>query len=250
MSSAGPVSTMRPRYITAIAVGDVLHDREIVRDEDVGEAEPRLQLLQEVEDLRPDRHVERRHRLVADDELRLDRKRPGDADALALPAGELVRVAPGVERLEPDHLEELGDALLALGRRHHVVQHQRLGENLADGHARVERRERVLEDQLHLAAQGAEGGLAQGGDIVAVEDDAAGGRLDQPHHEPPDRRLAAAGLADERQRLAGAEHEGHAVDRLHGRKRPPERRALRDEVLHEIVDGEHVLAHRPPAAQA
>ena len=58
-------------------------------------------------------------------------------------------------------LEELGDALLALGRRHDVVQHQRLGENLADGHARVERRERVLEDQLHLAAQGAEGGLAR-----------------------------------------------------------------------------------------
>ena len=42
------------------AVGDVLHHGEIVRDEDVGEAEPVLQVAQQVEDLRADRDVERR----------------------------------------------------------------------------------------------------------------------------------------------------------------------------------------------
>ena len=75
------------------AVGDVLHHREIVRDEDVGEAEPVLQIAQQIDDLRPDRDVERRDRLVADDELRLDRERAGDGDALALAAGEFVRIA-------------------------------------------------------------------------------------------------------------------------------------------------------------
>ena len=48
---------------------------------------------QQVQDLRLDRDVERRDRLVADDQARLDGERARDADALALPAGELVRVA-------------------------------------------------------------------------------------------------------------------------------------------------------------
>ena len=50
-------------------VGDVLHDAEVVRDEQVGQAELGLQVLQQVDDLRLDRDVERADRLVADDEL-------------------------------------------------------------------------------------------------------------------------------------------------------------------------------------
>ena len=98
-SSVGAVSTMRPRYITATLIGDVLHHRKIVGDEHVGEAQPLLQIAQQVEDLRADRHIERRDRLVADDQLRLDRERARDHDALALPAGELVRIARGKARL-------------------------------------------------------------------------------------------------------------------------------------------------------
>ena len=75
------------------AVGDVLHHREVVRDEDIGEPEPPLQVAQQIEDLRADRDVERRDRLVADDQLRLDRERARDGDALALAAGEFVRIA-------------------------------------------------------------------------------------------------------------------------------------------------------------
>ena len=89
----------------------MLHHREIVRDEDVGEAEAPLQVAQQVEHLRLDRDVERRDRLVADDQLRLDRERAGDRDALALAAGELVRIALREARLEPDQLQQLGDAL-------------------------------------------------------------------------------------------------------------------------------------------
>src|SRR5262245_770820 len=64
-----------------------------------------LQLYQEVEDLRLDRHVERADRLVAHDQRRAERQRAGDTDALALAAGELVRVAPDHVRLE-SHLGE------------------------------------------------------------------------------------------------------------------------------------------------
>ena len=51
-----------------------------------------LQVLEQVEDLRLDRDVERGDRLVADDEVRVQGERARDADALALAAGELVRI--------------------------------------------------------------------------------------------------------------------------------------------------------------
>ena len=63
--------------MTATLVGDVAHHRQIVGDEEVGEAEPLLQVLQQVDDLALDRHVERRDRLVADDDARLDARARG-----------------------------------------------------------------------------------------------------------------------------------------------------------------------------
>ena len=77
-------------------VADVLDDAHVVGDEQVGQAELPLQLLQEVQDLRLDRDVEGRDRLVADDEVRLEGQRAGDPDPLSLAAGEFVRVAAGV----------------------------------------------------------------------------------------------------------------------------------------------------------
>ena len=52
------------------------------------------------------------------------------------------------------------------------------------------------------------------GQVDAVELHRAGGRLAQADHRPPGRALAAARLADEAERLALADLEGHVVDRL------------------------------------
>ena len=92
-SSRSLSSTISPRYITATRS---LMCRITARSCAMmieRQAEAVLQILEQVDDLRLDRHVERRDRLVADDELRLAGERPGDADALALAAGELVRIA-------------------------------------------------------------------------------------------------------------------------------------------------------------
>ena len=69
-----------------------------------------LQVLEQVEDLRLDRDVERRDRLVADDQLRVQRERARDPDALALAARELVRVAVREARVEADDVEQLAHA--------------------------------------------------------------------------------------------------------------------------------------------
>ena len=95
------------------AIARVAHHRQVVGDEDEAQVELVLELVEQVEHLRLDRHVERRHRLVEHDHLRTERQRPGDADALALTAGELVRVAVAVLGQQADPLEQVGDPLTA-----------------------------------------------------------------------------------------------------------------------------------------
>jgi hypothetical protein len=63
-----------------------------VRDEEIGEAEIALQLLQKIHDLRADADVESGNRLIGDDELRPQGESAGNADALALASGKLVRI--------------------------------------------------------------------------------------------------------------------------------------------------------------
>ena len=61
-----------------------------------------LQLRQQVQHLRADGDVERRDRLVEHEDFRPQHQRAGDGDALALAAGEHVRVAVVELRPQPD----------------------------------------------------------------------------------------------------------------------------------------------------
>ncbi|WP_203236392.1 hypothetical protein [Methylobacterium crusticola] len=82
---------------------------QIVADEQDGEPELAAQVGEEVHHLRLDRHVERRDRLVRDDEIRSGGERPGDRDTLTLPAGELVREAARLVWTQPDLREQRPD---------------------------------------------------------------------------------------------------------------------------------------------
>src|SRR4051812_25304718 len=138
------------------AVAHVAHDGEIVGDEDDRQPELALKVTQQVQDLRLDRDVEGRDGFVGDDQLGIERKGAGDADALALAARELVREAVVVLGVEPDLLHQLLDLRLQPAARLAVVEAvdaERLADDRADRLARVERRVRVLEDHLHLATE-------------------------------------------------------------------------------------------------
>src|SRR5206468_5337961 len=91
------------------ARGQELHDPEVVADEQAGEAVLALQLLEEVEDLCLHRHVEGRGGFVGHEQPRLESEGPGDAHALALTAGQLVRVAVPEAPLEMDAVEQTLD---------------------------------------------------------------------------------------------------------------------------------------------
>jgi len=82
-------------HVAAVHHGDTLtglgNDTEIVRHEQDCHVEITTALLDQLEDLRLGRHVERRSRFVGDQESRTGRDRDGDHDALAHAAGEFVR---------------------------------------------------------------------------------------------------------------------------------------------------------------
>src|SRR5262249_15153306 len=150
-------------------------------------------------------------------------QRAGDDHALLHAAAELVRVAaraPGRLR-DADEVEHLDDPGLRLAAGSGGVGGQQPAPPLAPREHRVEGGGRVRED--HRDARAADGAhlsrrfLQQ---VLAVEPDGAGDDaprwLDQPHDRLRDRRLAAAALPDDAQRLAARDAEAHAVDRLHG----------------------------------
>ena len=192
----------------------VFDHRQVVSDEEVGQAELLLQAFEQVHDLGLDRHVEGRDRLVADDQRRVDREGAGDADALALTAAELVRVAVAVAAREPDRLQQLVDALGSrLARRREAVDVERLGDDLAHRLAGVEGGVGILEDHRHLSPLAPHVTGRQLPQVPTLEQDPAGGRLDQANDGPSQRGLAAPGLADQTQGLAGPDRE---VDAVHG----------------------------------
>ncbi len=92
-ASAVPCSTMRPAAHHDDAVAQQAHHVEIVRHEQIAHAHRLLEVLQQVEHHRLHRDVERRGRLVEDDELWVQRDGARDADTRLLAAGELMRKA-------------------------------------------------------------------------------------------------------------------------------------------------------------
>src|SRR6185437_5211086 len=197
------------------AVGEVLDDAEIMADEEIGEAEGLAQLDEEVQHLRLDRDVERRHRLVADDEFRLHRQRPGDADAGALPAGELMRVAAHIGRVEADAAQQLVDIGGEFGAGDDAVHRGRLANDVAHPHARVERGVGVLENHLDGELRRLALRRRQRGAVAPAIEDGAGARRHDAGDDAAERRLAAAGFADETDDLAGADDEIDRGDGVH-----------------------------------
>jgi hypothetical protein len=191
----------------------VSHHREVVGDEDIGKAEAALQVSHEVDDLCLNRDVECRHRLVADDQLRLDRERTSDADALALPAREFVRIAAGVIGTQTHRAQQFSHPRVHVGGGlRQPMQAQRFGQQARHRHGRIERRIRILKDDLQRASSLAQRARIKRAEILPIEVDLARGRLDQPQQQPPQSRLPAPGLADDPDRFTGHHRQVHVVD--------------------------------------
>ena len=208
----------------ADAVGHLAHDAEVVGDEQQRHAVARLQGLQELQDLRLDGDVERRGRLVGDQQVGLVGQSHGDHHALALAARELVRegVEP-VRRLgNADLLQQLERALARGRARQALVQDQHLVHLPLDRVQRVERGHRLLEDHRDAVAAHVQKVARRRADqLAALEADAAvgmvGHRVGQELQDRQRRhRLARARFAHHRQGLAALDLEADVAHGAHG----------------------------------
>src|SRR5664280_2941113 len=183
--------------------------------------EGRGELLDQVLDPLGRDRVERRAGLVHQDDVRVDGDRPGDAQPLLLAAGEREPRLPSevVLHLVPERrlLQALLDGLVEAGAVGDAVPARTVGDILVDGHRE---RVRALEDEsdappyldrLHLRTV----------DVLAVEEDGPANlrRRDQvvhPVEAAQDRRLAAAGRADEGGHRARGDVHGDVAHRALG----------------------------------
>jgi len=134
--------------------------------------------------------VERRQRLVQQEDVRLRSERAGERDPLLLPAGERLRV-PVAHPREADEVEQSSDAT---ARVCHVGEVEPVGDVLADAHVREQRV--LLEHDADVARLGRDAR-----DVRPAEPHGARGRLLEAGDEPEGGRLPAARRADEREEL-------------------------------------------------
>ena len=158
------------------AVGDLGDHAEVVGDQDDRQVALAVELLEQAQDLRLDRHVERRRRLVGDQHLRLEREGHRDHRPLAHAARVLVRVVvhPPLGVGDPDGVEELDRPLAGALVGLVAVGADRLDDLPADPVDRVQRGHRVLEDHRDLlAADLAHRVLREAHQVAALVDDLA-----------------------------------------------------------------------------
>ena len=138
-------------------VGDAPDNVEVVGDEQHRHAELGLQVFEQLEDLRLHGDVERRRRLVGDQEIGAVGERHGDHHALALTARKLVRI--GAEPLSGVGDADLGQKLDDSRWRRRatpVVERDDLADLPLDRMQRIERGHRLLKNHgdgraAHLA---------------------------------------------------------------------------------------------------
>ena len=134
---------------------------------------PGLQVAQQVDHLFLHRAVQGRGGFVEQYQLRLHDQRPGNGDALALPARELMGVAMTALRIQAHFLQDPDHRRLAFLLSANVMGQQAFADDLLHRHARAQAAKRVLEHHLHLPAQRAQQVLAEDVELFITEADFA-----------------------------------------------------------------------------
>ena len=93
-----------------------------------------------------------------------------------------------------------------------VIDDQRLGDDVFNAHARIERGVRILENNLHAPPQLAQLSCRDGEEVVAIERNCARVGFDEAQQQASDGAFSGAGFADDAERLAAFDVEGDIVD--------------------------------------
>ena len=138
------------------AIGELAHQVQVVGDQQHRHPGLALQIVEQAQDLRAQRHVQRRGGLIGQQQARPARQGHGDHRALALAARELVRKAVGAAA-------RVGNAgggqgfdrrVPGLPAAEGLLEFQHLGHLVAHREERVQGRHRLLEDHGDVIARG------------------------------------------------------------------------------------------------
>src|SRR5918996_5128049 len=140
-----------------------------------------LQVLEQVDDLRLNRHIERGYGFVRNDEIGIEGQRPSQANSLALSSRELVGISAYCRCGESDHIQQMSDGLFHIPARCRTVNAQRFRNDVAHRLPWVEGRVWILEHHLHPASKRSQVTLRQAADVLPVENDLSVGGLVEPH---------------------------------------------------------------------
>src|ERR1700730_10893097 len=206
---------------------------EVVGDKEIGQPELGLQVGQQVQDLRADGYVEGGDGLVEHDEFGRQRQGARDSDALPLPAREFVGKQLGRTVWKPDEVEQMQHSLAYLVSRKRFVCDERLGNDGAHPHARVQRGVGVLEDGLNRFPVVPAASSVQHLQVPPLETNSAAGGLLEPKHELRCCGLPAAGLADNAEGPPALDRKRNPIHRAHDTATAAEKAALGLEVLAE-----------------
>src|SRR5918993_1064189 len=203
-------------------IAEIASQPDVVGNEEHRNARIILEVLEQVHDLCLNTDVEGGCRLVEDQDVGIECERGGNADALALSAAELVRIAAGEVGREPDPLQEIAYAAPGSGLVVSLFEQKGLRDLLADTEDGIEHAHGALEDHGNAAPADLPPKLVvrKGSQLPAIELDRAIEASDvlrqHAHERQGQAALAAAGLADDADRLAAAlDGEGDAVDGPH-----------------------------------
>ncbi len=176
------------------AVGEQHGLVDVMGDHDHRVAEPAVDLHHRILQMGAGQGVERAERLVEQQDLRLHGQRPGNADALLHAAGDFRRaLVLGMGHLH--EVEIVHDPVVPFGAWSSLP-----AEDLVDGEIDVVVDGQPGQQRVVLEDDGAfRAGCI---DLVVFEQDGAGGDPRQAGDQVEQGRLAAAGMADDRDELA------------------------------------------------
>jgi len=114
------------------SVAHVLHDAEVMTDEQIRQSMLLLKPMKKVQDLGLNRDVECTSRLVEHYEFGIERERSGNGDSLSLTAGELVGIAVEMLAPQPNAFQELDDSVHERGPGGLVMDSQGATDDVYD----------------------------------------------------------------------------------------------------------------------
>ncbi len=160
-----------------------------------------MQLKKKIQYLRLHNDIKRRDRLVANEKLGAQAKRPRNGHALALASAHLVREPAEEFGRQLDTFQDILES--HPGSWHGLAMHEKgLGQYLPDIHPGVERKKGMLEHRLHLSSESLPLFAGKIVHATALKKDLPAIRRQKPQEQLRKRRLARPRLPHDPERFS------------------------------------------------